>query len=70
MHPSEMKHSFLVAASKARMDGFSGTAEALLFLAEACAAEAQELARPVTVDGWRDRTNSPEGRVSIEMLSH
>jgi hypothetical protein len=70
MHPSEMKHSLLVAASKARMDGFSGTAEALLFLAEACAEEAQELARPVTADGWRDQRNSPEGRVSIAMLSH
>lgn len=70
MHPSEMKHSFLVAASKARMDGFSGTAEALLSLAEACAAEAQELVRPVAVDGWLDRASSLGGRVSIEMLSH
>lgn len=70
MHPSEMKHSLLVAASNARKDGFSGTAEALLFLAEACAEEAQELARPVSVDGWRDLTNSPYGSVMVAMLSH
>jgi hypothetical protein len=70
MHLIEMKHCLLVAASNARKDGFSGTAQALLFLAEACAEEAQELARPVAADGWRDLTNSPDGRVMVAMLSN
>jgi hypothetical protein len=39
MHPSEMKNSFLAAAAKAMQDGFAGTAEALLLLADACADE-------------------------------
>jgi hypothetical protein len=65
-----MKHSLLVAASKAQMGGFSGTAEALLFLAEVCAEEALALARPVTADVWRDLTKSPSGRVAIESHSH
>jgi hypothetical protein len=50
MHPSEMKNSFLAAAAKAKQDGFTGTAAALLFLAEACADEARELAEQAGLD--------------------
>jgi hypothetical protein len=46
MHPSEMKNCALVAAARAAKDGFTATAEALLLLAEACAAEARQLGIP------------------------
>lgn len=43
MHPSEMKNCALIAAAEAERDGFSGTAAALLLLAQTCIAEAKEL---------------------------
>lgn len=41
MHPKEMSHMALVAASAARQDGFQATADALLALAVACDDEAR-----------------------------
>jgi hypothetical protein len=40
MHPKELSHLALVAASAARLDGFQATANAFLALAAACDAEA------------------------------
>jgi hypothetical protein len=43
MHPSELKNCALVAAAEAERDGFTGTAAALILLAQACVSEAREL---------------------------
>jgi len=70
MHPSEMKNSFLAAAAKAMQDGFAGTAEALLLLADACADEATELSKQ---PGWNDPSdlrNSAQGRAHLFLVSH
>jgi hypothetical protein len=40
MHPKELSHLALVAASAARLDGFQATANAFLALAAACDDEA------------------------------
>lgn len=50
MHPSEMMNFLLVFAAQAEQDGFSGTAEALVLLAEACGEEATELSRQASVN--------------------
>jgi hypothetical protein len=41
MHPSEMENCAVVAAAEAERDGFSGTADALLLLAQTCVSEAK-----------------------------
>jgi len=46
MHPKEMSHMMLVAASAARLDGFPATADALLVLAAACDDEARWASQP------------------------
>lgn len=46
MHPSELKNQALVAAALAKHEGFTATAEALVLLAKACAAEARYLRSP------------------------
>jgi hypothetical protein len=45
MHPSELKNQALVAAAMAERNGFTATAEALMTLAAACAAEARALSQ-------------------------
>lgn len=46
MHPKEMSHVALVAASAARLDGFQATADALVALAAACEDEARWASQP------------------------
>lgn len=70
MHPSEMKNSFLAAAAKAKQDGFSGTAAALLALAEACADEARELSKQADDNDLGLRRYSPQGRNQLALVSH
>lgn len=70
MHPSELKNSFLVAASKAKQDGFSGTAAALLALAEVCADEARELSKQTGASQPHDQLDSPQGRARLLLVSH
>ena len=70
MHPSEMKNSFLAAAAKAKQDGFSGTAAALLVLAEACGDEARELSEQTGENGPGLRRRSPQGRANLVLVSH
>jgi hypothetical protein len=70
MHPSEMKNSFLAAAAKAKQDGFSGTAAALLALAEACADEARELSEQPGDDDPGLRRCSTSGRTNLALISH
>lgn len=70
MHPSEMKNSFLAAAAKANQDGFSGTAAALLVLAEACAEEARELTEQTGENDPDLRHSSPQGGVLPVPVSH
>ncbi len=43
MHPNELKNQALVAASLAKLEGFTATAEALFLLAHACAVKSQRL---------------------------
>jgi hypothetical protein len=70
MHPSEMKNSFLAAAAKAKQDGFSGTAAALLVLAEACADEARDISEQ-NGENDPDRLRcSPHGRALLALASH
>jgi hypothetical protein len=70
MHPSEMKNSFLAAAAKAKQDGFSGTAAALLALAEACADEARELSKQADRNDPDRLRHSPQGRVHLALVSY
>jgi prophage DNA circulation protein len=70
MHPSEMKNSALVAAAKAKKDGFSGTAAALFALAEACAEEARELSEQTDENTPDRRRYSPQGRAILVSLSY
>jgi hypothetical protein len=70
MHPSEMKISFLAAAAKAKQDGFSGTAAALLALAEVCADEARELSKQTGGTQADDQQYSPQGRAHLALISH
>ena len=70
MHPSEMKNFLLVFAAKAEQDGFSGTAEALVLLAEACAEEAKELSRQASIHGHQNRRHSTQGGNAIPVVSH
>lgn len=60
MHPNELRNFALVAAVRAKLDGFPATAEAFLFFAETCAAEATTLQTlPWLVDGKREARPSP-----------
>jgi hypothetical protein len=70
MHPSEMKNSLFAAAAKAKQDGFSGTAAALLALAEACADEARELSKQPGESGYDNGRHSPQGRDIPVLVSH
>jgi hypothetical protein len=70
MHPSEMKNSLFAAAAKAKQDGFSGTAAALLALAEACADEARELSEQTGENDPGLRRRSPHGRAHLALVSH
>jgi hypothetical protein len=70
MHPSEMKNSALVAAAKAKEDGFIATAEAFLFLAEVCAGEARQLTKQGSQDSLDEERDSPLGRVHPLLVSH
>lgn len=46
MHPKEMSHMALVAASAAQLDGFHAVADAFLALAAACDDEARWASQP------------------------
>lgn len=70
MHPNEMKSSFLAAAAKAKQDGFSGTAAALLVLAEACADEARELSKQTAGSHPSNELSSPQSRANFVLVSH
>lgn len=70
MHPSEMKNSFLAAAAKAKQDGFSDTAAALLVLAEACADEARELSEESDQSNPDHGRHSPQGGKNLVLVSH
>jgi hypothetical protein len=56
MHPSELKIQALVAAAKAKREGFTETAKAMKLLAEACALAAQDLKESGVTATWGDRT--------------
>ena len=58
MHPSEMKNQAIVAAAIAERDGFIATAEALMLLATACAAEARDLLTPRSIAVDRAKVRS------------
>jgi hypothetical protein len=70
MHPSEMKNAALAAAAKAEQDGFIATAKAFLQLADVCAGEALQLAKPVGRDRPSFEQKSPSGRVRLSLVSH
>ncbi|MDZ4066944.1 MAG: hypothetical protein U1E06_08830 [Tabrizicola sp.] len=70
MHPSEMKNFLFVFAAKAEQDGFSGTAEALVLLAEACAEEARELSRQASGNSRQNQRHSTQGSNAIPVGSH
>jgi hypothetical protein len=70
MHPSEMKNSLFAAAAKAQQDGFSGTAAALLALAEACADEARELLEQADESYPDHGRHSPQDRAFPVLISH
>jgi hypothetical protein len=70
MHPSEMKNSALVAAAKARQDGFLATAAALLAIAEVCAEEARQLVEGGSDSDRRSQSGSPTGSGLRFALSH
>ena len=46
MHPKELSHMALAAASAARLDGFQATADAFFALAAACEAESRWANQP------------------------
>jgi hypothetical protein len=69
MHPSEMKNAALAAAAKAEQDGFTATARAFLQLANVCAGEARELAKPAGQDRQSIERNSPLGRSTLSLVS-
>jgi hypothetical protein len=70
MHPSELKNCALVAASNAERYGFTATAEALLFLAEACAMEANGLKLSPLATDHEDRTMARIGRNARSAVAH
>lgn len=70
MHPSEMKNAALAAAAKAEQDGFSATARAFLDLADVCAGEARQLAKPEGQDRQSFERKSPPGGIQHSLVSH
>jgi hypothetical protein len=53
MHPGELKSYALAAAAKADREGFTATAEAMMFLAQVCAGEARELEAQTAKGTWQ-----------------
>lgn len=70
MHPSELKNAALTAAAKAEQDGFTATAMAFLQLADVCALEARQLAKPVGQDRPSFEQKSSSSRMKLSLVSH
>jgi rubrerythrin len=70
MHPSELKNQALVAATQARLEGFTATAEAFLLIASACSIEAQDLQLNLSKTNEHKVRNATLDRVRVIEVIH